>query len=1082
MADATTATPFSQNSQNSQWSQETAILEADGSLRMYWLDAYEKNGKVYVFGKVVLDQDDQEVTFDMLYEEVGQVCQQQRISRWAGKEVVRKYAFELRGVPAEATYLKMVYSYAEPLLPAELTGRTFSQVFGTKTTALEHFIMKRKLMGPCWLVIRNPSIESRNLSWCKVEVSISDPKHVEVLRELDAADAVLPPPPLTVMSLSLRVVMNRQKHANEIVMGSALVYPQVNINDPTPVEKLPHEAYSVVRQLDGLPFPMGLGQMLQKQNIRTELAKTERALLNYLITMIYKVDPDIIVGHNFLGFDLDVLLHRMKANHVETWSRLGRLRRTVWPKMQAGAGGMGETTFAERHVMSGRIVCDTYLSAKASGEFVRSKSYSLSQLASGELEIQREDIDFDQVPAYFQSANSLVHLLRHCAFDNYLVISLMSKLQILPLTRQLTTLAGNLWARTMSGARAERNEYLLLHEFHQRKFIVPDKAFKAAANAIDAPDEGTKMMHACMMMVDGIDTAYASLSIEARPKTEGRRKPAYAGGLVLEPKKGFYDKYVLMLDFNSLYPSIIQEFNICFTTVDRPVSILFMDGDQVPEVPDSDLDNGILPRLLATLVDKRRQVKGLMKDAKCTPVEYAQYNIRQMALKLTANSMYGCLGFTHARFYAKSLAMLITSKGREILQNTVELAESKGLDVIYGDTDSIMIYTNTDELKRVKEIGQDLKREVNKRYRLLEIEMDAFYRRMLLLKKKKYAALMTVEQNGELTTTMETKGLDLVRRDWCELSHDVSDFVLKQILSGDGREEILDRIHQYLMTVGRETRGNLVPIDKFVINKGLTKNPHEYADAKSQPHVQVAKRMLAKGISVRTGDTVPFVICEQSAVSTTGTQPATGSYAERAHHPDEVGRAGSNLTIDFEWYLGQQVHPPVARLCAPIEGTDAGRLADCLGLDAHKYRSVAVEATQTRELVTLDSQITDEERFHSVDKFFVRCPYCQKSNLFHGVALTKATPDYAGLQCPNGACQAVLPVGSIGCQLSGAVQKHIRRYQEGWLVCDDPSCQTRTRMLSVRGRRCGQAGCRGMLRLEASSAGMVVSSRLAYLR
>jgi DNA polymerase alpha subunit A len=86
-----------------------------------------------------------------------------------------------------------------------------------------------------------------------------------------------------------------------------------------------------------------------------------------------------------------------------------------------------------------------------------------------------------------------------------------------------------------------------------------------------------------------------------------------------------------------------------------------------------------------------------------------------------------------------------------------------------------MIYTNTDDLNQVKEIGQSLRRDVNKRYRLLEIEMDGFYRRMLLLKKKKYAALMTEEKNGSLVTTMETKGLDLVRRDWCELSHDVSE-------------------------------------------------------------------------------------------------------------------------------------------------------------------------------------------------------------------------------------------------------------------------------------------------------------------
>jgi DNA polymerase alpha subunit A len=76
----------------------------------------------------------------------------------------------------------------------------------------------------------------------------------------------------------------------------------------------------------------------------------------------------------------------------------------------------------------------------------------------------------------------------------------------------------------------------------------------------------------------------------------------------------------------------------------------------------------------------------------------------------------------------------------------------------------------------------------------------------------------------------------------------------------------------------------------------LTKNPNEYADAKSQPHVQVAKRMILKGVSVRAGDTVPFVICQQSA-AVSETQPSTGSYAERAHHPDDLRRPGSNLTI-----------------------------------------------------------------------------------------------------------------------------------------------------------------------------------------
>lgn len=86
-----------------------------------------------------------------------------------------------------------------------------------------------------------------------------------------------------------------------------------------------------------------------------------------------------------------------------------------------------------------------------------------------------------------------------------------------------------------------------------------------------------------------------------------------------------------------------------------------------------------------------------------------------------------------------------------------------------------MINTNTRKVEEVKPIAEQLKKLVNSRYRLLEIEMDGMYQRMLLLKKKKYAALMVVEKNGKYETVRETKGLDMVRRDWCELSQDVSE-------------------------------------------------------------------------------------------------------------------------------------------------------------------------------------------------------------------------------------------------------------------------------------------------------------------
>lgn len=144
---------------------------------------------------------------------------------------------------------------------------------------------------------------------------------------------------------------------------------------------------------------------------------------------------------------------------------------------------------------------------------------------------------------------------------------------------------------------------------------------------------------------------------------KGRRKPAYAGGLVLEPKRGFYDKFILLMDFNSLYPSIIQEFNICFTTVDRQPSTEQKDGEAevLPDLPDASLSTGILPTEIRKLVDSRREVKKLIND-KLPKDLLLQYDIRQKALKLTANSMYGCLGFSNSRFYAKPLAALITGK------------------------------------------------------------------------------------------------------------------------------------------------------------------------------------------------------------------------------------------------------------------------------------------------------------------------------------------------------------------------------------------------------------------------------------
>jgi DNA polymerase alpha subunit A len=343
-------------------------------------------------------------------------------------------------------------------------------------------------------------------------------------------------------------------------------------------------------------------------------------------------------------------------------------------------------------------------------------------------------------------------VVKLCENDTFFIAALAIKQQLLPLTKVLTNLAGNSWARTLSGTRAERNEYILLHEFYRNKYICPDKVYgKGASNKkLDEADHQ-----------DGEEGG------------DAKKKDKYKGGLVFEPEKGLYDKFILVMDFNSLYPSIIQEFNICFTTVDR--SEIGDEDEKVPEVPGDTANKGILPRLIRTLVSRRREVKKLMKDKTATEDQLKTWDVKQQALKLTANSMYGCLGYTRSRFYARPLAALTTSKGREILQSTKDLAESAhALRVIYGDTDSVMLNTNMDNILDAIKMGNEFKKAVNQQYELLEIERDNIFKRLLLHAKKKYAAINMLEVDGKWVEKMEVKGLDMRRREYCQLSKDTS--------------------------------------------------------------------------------------------------------------------------------------------------------------------------------------------------------------------------------------------------------------------------------------------------------------------
>jgi DNA polymerase alpha subunit A len=287
--------PQSSSSRTDQSSRISA-LEPDGSLRFYWLDCLEHEGRLHFIGKlkdkasgswvsccvtveglqrnlfvlprekrVEPDDDGNLLETDVVpeltdvYQDFDTVRKKMGIKKWKAKFVKRKYAFGEKDVPKEERqWMKVVYSFEgtlplnivvlndneyfpEPQIPATAHSPNFSRIFGSNTSAFEILVLKRKIMGPCWLQIKKPHVENKGvgslfslhncrlnfffvqISWCKLEATVSDPKDINPFLDSDT-DAPKDIPPLTVMSLSVRTIVNHKENKREVVCTTARIW------------------------------------------------------------------------------------------------------------------------------------------------------------------------------------------------------------------------------------------------------------------------------------------------------------------------------------------------------------------------------------------------------------------------------------------------------------------------------------------------------------------------------------------------------------------------------------------------------------------------------------------------------------------------------------------------------------------------------------------------------------------------------------------------------------------------------------------------------------------------------------------
>ena len=354
---------------------------------------------------------------------------------------------------------------------------------------------------------------------------------------------------------------------------------------------------------------------------------------------------------------------------------------------------------------------------------------------------------------------------------------------------------------------------------------------------------------------------------------DSRVHVAQQGGHVLEPVTGVH-RNVWVFDFKSLYPSLIRTFNI------DPLSF-------VPEpAPDADLivtpsaafsrAPAILPRLLDELFPRREAAKK------------AHDAVASHAIKILMNSFYGVLGTSACRFFNPALANAITGMGKEVLLWSKRWFEAQGLQVLYGDTDSLFVRSLEQDPERAIEQARQLVAALNKalshhietRWRVrsrLELEFEKLYLRLFLAHarnstrgaSKRYAGL--VHDGG--TGNVEFVGMEVVRRDWTALAKRVQRELYQRLFTDQPVDAYLAEI------VGRVRRGELD--EELVYFKNLRKQTREYT-ATTPPHVAAARKS-----SQPPGRSIRYV------VTTAGAEPL-----DNLRHP-----------LDREHYISKQVKP-----------------------------------------------------------------------------------------------------------------------------------------------------------------------------
>eukprot|EP00923_Selenidium_pygospionis_P030946 GHVN01054996.1.p1 GENE.GHVN01054996.1~~GHVN01054996.1.p1 ORF type:complete len:1132 (+),score=180.09 GHVN01054996.1:185-3580(+) len=606
----------------------------------------------------------------------------------------------------------------------------------------------------------------------------------------------------------------------------------------------------------------------------------EKVMLSMFAHFIRVWDPDVITGYNVVNFDLDYLVSRSHVLKVPEMRYLGR--------------GVGvetrckDVTFSSRAIgthenkefnIDGRLQLDVLECVRREYKL---KSYTLNAVSAHFLKQQKEDVHYSIIGDLQRGTpETRRRIAVYCIKDAELPINLINKLMIMYNMVEMSRVTGTpINYLTTRGQQIKVTSQLLRKCRADGQYVMPSLKPKGGDGSV-----------------------------------------AYEGATVLEPIRGLYKAPIATLDFASLYPSIMMAHNLCFCSLVKGPTNGLSDED-ITKSPTGDrfvkasVRKGILPQIVEELITARKRAKKEMEQA-TDELTKMVLNGRQLALKISANSVYGYTGATTGgQLPCLEVSTSITGYGREMIDHTKQMVESlitvangypSNAVVVYGDTDSVMIdfgFKGKADIGEAMRIGRDAAEKITATFiKPINLEFEKVFCPFLLMNKKRYAGLLYTKPDAY--DKIDCKGIETVRRDFCLLVQQLVDTSLKKLLVEADEEGAKN----YVKGVLADLLQNKIDMSLLVVSKSLGKDDYTTRLA----HVELAKKLRQRdpATAPNIGDRVNYVIVKGAKG-----QPQY----EKAEDPLYVLENG--LPIDTEHYL-DIIKNPIQRI---FEGTMANPL------------------------------------------------------------------------------------------------------------------------------------------------------------